>query len=330
MKTLNEKIKEITEKRTSVAIKFAELVSECNLTHDDAANILGISYRRMLSIRGRNNAATTHAATPTRPRAPRPHVPTLEERLAAYTFGVEIECKTRLSHYDLWRAFQEAQITSHDDFSHYNHTNSESSFKIMSDGSVHNTATHFGNEIVSPVLNNFETLQSVCKVLNTTADAKVDTECGLHVHIGAADLSDAAYINVFVNYAKLEAAIDKFMPQSRRENFFCASLRNINFANATTKENTLQCFGRGEYRRDGRRYYRVNACAYHQHKTIEFRQHAGTTNFLKIKNWVNFCKKLVEFSKTTRLDHDITEIAAIPFLSDSEKRFFEHRAEQLA
>lgn len=327
MKTLNEMIKEITDKSASVSVKFFELVNNCKLTSGDAANILGISYRRMLSIR-RNNAAATHTAPA--PTPTRPHVPTLEERLATYTFGVEIECKTILNHGDLLDAFRAANIISHDDFTNYNHENSAESYKIMRDGSVLNTCTRFGNEIVSPVLNNFDTLQKVCKVLNNEGGAKVDKQCGLHVHIGAADLSDAAYINVFFNYAKLEAAIDKFMPQSRRNNRFCRSIRGINFATATTKESVLQCFGRGEYRRDGRRYYRVNACAYHQHKTIEFRQHAGTTNFAKIKAWVTFCKKLVEFSKTTRIENDITEIAAIPFLTDSEKAFFARRAEQLA
>lgn len=317
MSTLNEKISAIVEKSAPISVKFFELVNECQLTQNDAANVLGLPYRQMLSIR---RAQMSERAATHRAQRPAPQINPLD----LYTFGVEIECKTRLQHGELLTAFQNAEITSHDDYEHYNHNDSANSFKIMRDGSVNNIYgrnTYYGNEVVSPVLKNFDTLQKVCKVLNETG-AKVDIECGLHVHIGAAELTDYQYVSVFENYKYLQFAINKFMPQSRRDNFYAKPL-TANFAYCENKEQVkAKC--------RNSRYFVVNPLSYERHKTIEFRQHSGSTSFTKIKNWVNFCKKLVEFSKTNRLDRMISEISEIPFLSDSEKAYFERRAEQLA
>ena len=331
MATLNEKIAEVVNSNKTVSVKYFELINDLQLTHNDAANLLGLSYRQMLAIRGNHNATTP--ARPRRQAAPRPHVPTLAQRLGSYTFGVEMECKTSLRHEALLIAFQAANITSHDDYEHYNHRDSIRSYKIMRDGSVNDTDTHYGNEVVSPVLNNFDTLKEVCKVLNSSeVNATVDKQCGLHVHVGAKELSDSQYISVFVNYAYLEAAIDKWMAPSRRANeaFYARTLKDhitalLRCENRDDVKNALYSSGYNTSR-----YHKVNPESYNRHETIEFRQHQGTTNFTKIKNWVNFCKKLVEFSKTTRLDHEIAEIAEIPFLTATEKAFFTRRANEFA
>ena len=44
------------------------------------------------------------------------------------------------------------------------------------------------------------------------------------------------------------------------------------------------------------------------HKTIEFRQHQGSTNFTKISHWVKFLGKLVEWSRSNRLTERIDRI----------------------
>ena len=78
------------------------------------------------------------------------------------------------------------------------------------------------------------------------------------------------------------------------------------------------------------RYHKVNAESYRRHKTIEFRQHAGTTNYEKIINWVSFCGKLVIWSKKNRLTAPVASIDDIPFLTAEEKSFFKARANQLS
>ena len=81
---------------------------------------------------------------------------------------------------------------------------------------------------------------------------------------------------------------------------------------------------------NGNRYFKVNACSYSRHRTIEFRQHQGSTDFEKISNWVNFCAKLVAWSKKNVLSSEASSIDEIPFLTAKEKSFFKSRAEVLA
>lgn len=318
--TLQEKINSIIEKSEPISVKFFELINECNLTQNDAANVLGLPYRTMLTIRSnRRRTAPTPAPTP----APAPAPSYENDRL---TFGVEIECFSNLTPQGLHEAFLRNNIFSQNDYEHYNHVDSRNNYKIMRDGSVYDNSGRYGHEVVSPVLNDFETLQNVCKVINENG-GRVNKRCGLHVHIGCSDLNFFQYQSVFVNYARLELAIDKFMAKSRRENnaFYAKSVRyHLDFILSAFCHADLT---RGEF---SERYFKVNPHSFTRHSTIEFRQHQGTTDFKKIKMWVSFCKKLVEFSKTNRLENDITEISEIPFLSDTEKTYFARRAEQLA
>ena len=79
---------------------------------------------------------------------------------------------------------------------------------------------------------------------------------------------------------------------------------------------------------NGTRYRKVNAESYIRHKTVEFRQHSGTTEFKKISNWINFLRKLIQYS----FDHAIencSSIEEIPFLTEKEKEFFISRRESL-
>ena len=146
------------------------------------------------------------------------------------------------------------------------------------------------------------------------------------MHVGAVDLSDETYKNVFINYAHLEPIIDSFMPESRRNAYYAQHIAPYlgGLVNSNTKTDVGVLFGS--------RYFTVNTKSYNRHGTIEFRQHSGTTEFEKIFNWVSFCVKLVEFSKTHRYTADTkpTTISEIEFLNDSEKRYFERRARKFA
>lgn len=206
----------------------------------------------------------------------------------------------------------------------YNHTDNNHYYKFVSDSSIRGENPI---ECVSPVLTGkagMKSLENCCKALNETG-AQVNISTGLHVHIGAANLSDEAYINVFKNYQKLERVIDTFMARSRRANNsqWCRTLQGKNFTWCTTKSDIFDTM-------NGDRYFKVNACSYARHQTIEFRQHQGSTDFEKISNWVNFCAKLVAWSKKNVLSSEVTSIDEIPFLTAKEKSFFKSRAEVLA
>ena len=226
-----------------------------------------------------------------------------------FTFGVEIECLVAAN------IMRECATRNEMPFQYegYNHVDS-----IRGENPI---------ECVSPVLTGkagMKSLETCCKALND-AGAQVNKSTGLHVHIGAANLSDEAYINVFENYQKLEKVIDTFMAKSRRANNsqWCRTLQGKNFDLCMTKHDVFSVM-------NGNRYFKVNACSYSRHNTIEFRQHQGSTDFEKISNWVNFCAKLVAWSKKNVLSSEVTSIDEIPFLTAKEKSFFKSRAEVLA
>ena len=237
-----------------------------------------------------------------------------------FTFGVEIECLVAAS------LMRESAMRNAMPFQYegYNHVDNNHYYKFVSDSSIRGENPI---ECVSPVLTGREgmkSLENCCKALNE-AGAQVNRSTGLHVHIGAQNLSDEAYVNVFKNYQKLERVIDTFMARSRRANNsqWCRTLQGKDYFWCTTKSDIYDAM-------NGNRYFKVNACSYARHQTIEFRQHQGSTAFEKISNWVNFCAKLVAWSKKNVLNSEVTSIDEIPFLTKKEKSFFKSRAEVLA
>ena len=237
-----------------------------------------------------------------------------------FTFGVEIECLVAAN------IMRECATRNNMPFQYegYNHVDNNHYYKFVSDSSIRGENPI---ECVSPVLTGKEgmkSLETCCKALNE-ANAQVNISTGLHVHIGAANLSNEAYVNVFKNYQKLERVIDTFMAKSRRANNsqWCRTLQGKNFSWCTTKSDICD-------EMNANRYFKVNACSYSRHNTIEFRQHQGSTDFEKISNWVNFCAKLVAWSKKNVLSSEVTSIDEIPFLTAKEKSFFKSRAEVLA
>ena len=230
-----------------------------------------------------------------------------------FTFGVEIECLVAAN------IMRECATRNEMPFQYEGYY-----YKFVSDSSIRGENPI---ECVSPVLAGkagMKSLETCCKALNE-ANAQVNKSTGLHVHIGAANLSDKAYINVFENYQKLEKVIDTFMAKSRRANNsqWCRTLQGKNFDLCMTKHDVFSVM-------NGNRYFKVNACSYSRHNTIEFRQHQGSTDFEKISNWVNFCAKLVAWSKKNVLRSEVNSIDEIPFLTAKEKSFFKSRAEVLA
>jgi hypothetical protein len=235
-----------------------------------------------------------------------------------YTFGVEIEC-VGCCYTDFFNAARRNGLSVYDQV-YYNHRDMPQ-YKLTTDRSINGTNPA---ECVTPALNStdgFESLQACCNSLREIG-ATANSSCGLHVHIGAASLTDQEYCNVFVNYMRLETAIESFLAPSRRGRNarWCASLRKHEYAvlDATTKNDMRAAL-------DNNRYHSVNANAYSAHSTIEFRQHQGSTNFTKISHWVKFLGKLVEFSKTNRLTENIDRIEDIPFLTQTEKNWFASR-----
>ena len=199
----------------------------------------------------------------------------------------------------------------------YNHT-TRNHWKLVTDSSLSGNNTF---ELVSPVLegqNGLKELKEVCWVLDACG-VKVNASCGLHIHFDAANFSLQTWKNIAISYKHIELVIDKFMPESRRNNNYCRCLRNITeqkINNAQSIDNLQQVAF------ENTRYFKVNPQSYSRHKTIEFRQHAGSIN------WVLFLNGLVTFAQQQPIASG-TVLNDIPFLSDEQKSFFRLRTKKL-
>jgi hypothetical protein len=115
------------------------------------------------------------------------------------------------------------------------------------------------------------------------------------------------------------------MPSSRRNNRFCQGFANITetqIKSAGTITDLRRAFGNDRYRK-------VNLEAYARHRTVEFRQHSGTTNFTKMSSWIYFLAKLITFAENGEVQNRTT-LQNIPFLDEREKIYFKLRTRKLA
>jgi hypothetical protein len=151
-------------------------------------------------------------------------------------------------------------------------------------------------ELVSPPLKGDEGLRQLklaCEAL-AAANARVAKDCGFHVHHDASDFSVETFKHLYNLYARYEDAIDSLHPVSRRsdDNRYCHSVRNylgcylrsINEATSVCDLTTQTLT----------RYLKLNCKSYLSHGTVEFRQHAGTTDFAKMSSWIVLTQAMVE------------------------------------
>ncbi len=248
-----------------------------------------------------------------------------------HTFGVEIEA-FGITRDELVTELTAAGITT--EHERYNHR-TRNHWKVTTDGSLNGTNTF---ELVSPKLTGeagLRQLKTVTLILRGLG-AKINRSCGLHIHFDASDFQLETWKNLYKNYAKLEYLIDSFMPQSRRgsSNRYCKSMRVTNF------EELIDAVGHTASMQDGlerlensithrNRYYKLNSRAFWRHGSVEFRQHAGTTSFEKISNWIIFLARLIEYSKHEYFRTE-NEQTLKNFLPDELISYFLRRREELS
>ena len=211
------------------------------------------------------------------------------------TFGIELEIVHR-NQRQLRDAIRSRGILC--EIEGYNHS-TRRYWKIVSDASVNG-----GYELVSPVLkgqSGLDEVKAVCEALSEVG-ALINKSCGFHAHFGTDDFKESISVwrNLYINYATLEEDIDAFMPPSRRRNTYCASLKVRGWREKMENVRTLVELEKAITNRS--RYFKLNSQSYWRHGTVEFRQHSGTIEFDKIRNWLLFCARFVELSKRERLE----------------------------
>ena len=238
-----------------------------------------------------------------------------------FTMGVEIEC-FGINKQSVINSLNAERI--HAIATGYNHTDYTDTYKLGSDGSICGANSC---EVVSPILHNLDSLKKVCKAINE-AGAQVNKSCGLHVHFGAQNFTVAQWVRIIRNYAAIEHIIDSFMPNSRRanNNGYCKSIArpasNLECRGATSMRDIYEAFSHN-------RYYKLNVMAFTGHKTIEFRQHSGTTDFTKIEAWINFLRAFLEYSLNNEAIISASSIDELPFLTNDQKAYYNNRKSEL-
>lgn len=225
-----------------------------------------------------------------------------------------------------------AEVGINASFEGYTHAVT-SNWKIVTDGSVTGTNTGRGTglELVSPILKGEEGLVELEKALNAldAAGAKVNTTCGLHVHIDTNGMTPTQRKNFFNSYVRNQDLMDRLVSRSRRNNqnyTMRYDARNIDaYADSAAT-------GRG----GNNRYFTVNTCSLPKYGTLEFRQHQGTLNGKKAVAWVQMLLAIAKTASDSTLEAEglmtyttVTEFLDAHSVDATTKAFLLRREAQL-
>jgi hypothetical protein len=199
-----------------------------------------------------------------------------------FTFGVEIECVMPLERFAVQQALIALGYTA---------------WNAVYDGSIASDRNLHGVEIVSPVLQGQAGIDELRAVMDWVKDngGRINNTCGLHVHIGVRGMKPQRLAKIAAAFLLNEKHFDSVVPPSRLRNHYCQSnvalVRPAQIATLTACNSIQEIAERvnGGYQNahyTSYRYYKLNFQSFLRHGTIEFRQHAGTTDADKACAWV--------------------------------------------
>jgi hypothetical protein len=170
------------------------------------------------------------------------------------------------------------------------------------DNSCYYDTSSESREFVSPVLQDFNSngLREIC---NDLPDDDGWTEPGVHVHVGASDLTVADISRLLFAYAAVAPIIQPLY--YRKVYNYCneMSFTNVQWWNRAVKEQARVsplvptnprdiCTGQPDSR-----YSDVNLHALEKHGTIEFRSMGPRYNYAHLVRWAWFCREMVNLSR---------------------------------
>jgi hypothetical protein len=215
------------------------------------------------------------------------------------TFGIEIET-VGLEKIEIAKAINRVVGGYLDNGRNFVIDDQQRVWKVVRDGSLNGSVN---GEVVSPILRyrDMETLQNVIREIRQ-AGARVDYSCGIHIHIGADNISPEAAIRLAKTVNKYEDIIfEALNVKSNRRERYCQSV-NRGFLNRAaskkiTSNDQLNEAWYGYYNTEIRhydptRYHGLNLHSWFDHRTVEFRYFNGSLHAGKIKAYVQFCMAL--------------------------------------
>lgn len=208
----------------------------------------------------------------------------------------------------------------------YNHVNSTTSWKIVTDGSVMG-----GMELVSPILpatdEGLAALAAACDIL-CRLGAQVRRDCGLHIHVGARGADVGFFQRIVRAYAAAEGVIDTVLSPSRRgrANPYCQPVP-VAAARQTTQDLVIRAVSNSVGR-----YCKLNLTAFLRHGTVEFRQHQGTVEAQKACAWARLCIAMVRAAARGDVPapQNLAHLLGALALSPADQAYFTYRAAHFA
>jgi hypothetical protein len=164
--------------------------------------------------------------------------------------------------------------------------------EIGTDGSIHDTPNERGLEfrlLTTPGKISQHLL--ILKKILVQLKARVNTSCGLHVHL---DMRRGNVHQAFANLVRSQRIWLPIIRKDRWEKFHCYRTSTVDF------HTQLKL---------GNRYSSVNAHSYTKYKTLEVRVHQGTVSIPKIIKWVNLLRACSKSDNVSLEKHYVMEVA---------------------
>jgi hypothetical protein len=145
------------------------------------------------------------------------------------------------------------------------------------------------------------------KFCGLISDHRVNTSCGLHIHIDCRGRTEDDVRRIAKRMTAWMIALKEFVPESRRN--------NTEFAELSFSETD--------------RYRAVNFTAFRKYKTLEIRLHSGTVDYTKIIAWIRLCELLFVINvKPKARAEGVAALCQLP-LTEYEKSYWLKRHQQL-
>lgn len=236
---------------------------------------------------------------------------TTREAMNSMTYGVELETKG-LSNRQAAAVVQSVVggriELGHDSYeSVYVVMDDGRKWRCMNDASLGRGSVH--SEVVTPIMRytDMDALQNVTRALRT-AGARVDSDCGIHVHVGAAGLEAKNLGNLAaLVYGREELITSALGTAGRRIASFCKPI-SIDTVKKLKKSKTMASANVAWYGRqnlapmhyDGTRYHGLNLHNVWFRGTVEFRWFDGSLHAGLVRAYVCLCLALVATAKAAK------------------------------
>lgn len=157
--------------------------------------------------------------------------------------------------------------------------------------------------------------------------AEVNSTCGLHVHVGADDLSMFEIRSLLLGYHRIQNDIYKLVDADRYDARYCRVYTTgqlVPLWNAKTEPTIKAALTQLLYAKpcdvnivavkrekyQAARYYGLNIHSWHLRGTIEWRHHQGTLDPSKLINWPLFCGWMTEILSSLN-DQELVQLNSL-------------------